>query len=146
LLSLISCSSSRHRLPHQLKSHKPTGAELAQVPAWSRQDLNFFLHGSMSTEFVPEIVMRSFMRTYPDLFPSADFSNLGLIADPDFGWPVGFSRSPVPHLAGLSSVGVNCAACHCGEVNVSGSDPLRVLGMTSHFDAEAFYGAVTVAT
>jgi hypothetical protein len=25
-----------------------------QVPSWSKDDLNFFLHGSMSTEVVPE--------------------------------------------------------------------------------------------
>src|SRR5438067_8246294 len=138
----LSCSSHRH----QISSHKPTGAELAQVPNWTHQDLNFFLHGSMSTEFVPELVLRAFIRTYPDLFPNADLSYLGLIADPAFGWPVGFSRRPVPHLAGLSAVGINCAACHCDELNGSDTAPIRILGVTSHFDAGAFYGATTVAT
>src|SRR5439155_378553 len=53
----------------------------------------------------------------------------------------------VPHLAGLTSVGINCAACHVGEISSSsGAAPVRVLGMTSHFDAEAFFGAITVAT
>src|SRR6185503_13628846 len=46
----------------------------------------------------------------------------------------------------LPSLGVNCASCHVGEVK-AGPDaaPVRVLGMTSLFDAEAFFGAVTVA-
>ena len=120
---------------------------MAQVPAWSRGDLDFFLHGSMSTEVAPEAVLRAFIRIYPDLFPSKDLSHLGLIPDPEFGWPVGFSRSQVPHLGGLPAVGVNCASCHVADVVAAeGGAPVRVLGATSHFDAEAFFGAVIVAT
>jgi len=117
------------------------------VPTWSRLDLDFFLHGSMSTEMVPEAVLRAFISSYRDLFPSPDLSNFGLIPDPAFGWPVGLSRGPVPHLGGLPAVGANCAACHVGEITSSpGAPPVRVLGMTSLFDAEAFFGAVIVAT
>jgi hypothetical protein len=61
----------------------------AQAPQWSKSDLDFFLHGSMSTEMVPEAVLRAFIATYPDLFPSKDLSHLGLIPDEEFGWPVG---------------------------------------------------------
>lgn len=120
---------------------------MAQVPTWSRADLDFFLHGSMSTEVVPETVLRAFMRAYPDLFPSTDLSHLGAIPDNQFGWPVGFSRKRVPHLGGLSAVGVNCAVCHVGEViPAAGGAPMRVLGVTSHFDAEAFFGSVILST
>jgi len=102
---------------------------------------------SMSTEVVPEVVLRAFIRIYPDLFPTKDLSHLGLIPDPAFGWPIGFSRGQVPHLGGLSAVGVNCAVCHAGEItSAAGGEPVRVLGMTSHFDAEAYFGAVVVAT
>src|SRR5437879_5457203 len=81
-----------------------------QVPSWSKDDLNFFLHGSMSTEVVPESVLRAFVKTYPDLFPTSDLSHLGLIPDPEFGWPIGFSRkTKVEHLGGLSAIGINCA-------------------------------------
>src|SRR6476646_7325701 len=52
-----------------------------QVPSWSKDDLNFFLHGSMSTEVVPESVLRAFIKTYPDLFPSWDLTHLGMIPD-----------------------------------------------------------------
>src|SRR5262249_4963731 len=106
-----------------------------------------FLHGSMSTEFVPETVLRAFMRTYPDLFPKQDISHLGVIPDPAFGWPVGFSRRKVPHLGGLSSVGVNCASCHVGEITPANNGPSeRVLGMTAQFDVEAFFGVVLIST
>src|SRR5262249_44917082 len=60
---------------------------------------------------------------------------------------VGFSRRKVAHLGGLSAVGLNCASCHVGEVRPAGGGAsVRVLGMTGQFDAEAFFGAVIVAT
>src|SRR4051812_27251072 len=118
----------------------------AQVSSWSKDDMDFFLHGSMSTEVVPETVLRAFIKTYPDLFPKGDLSYLGLIPDPEFGWPIGFSRKNVPHLGGLSAVGVNCASCHVAQITAKDSDkPVRLLGVNSHFDAEAYFGAVTVA-
>lgn len=118
-----------------------------QVPTWSKDDLNFFLHGSMSTEVVPEAVLRAFIKTYPDLFPSWDLSNLGLIPDPAFGWPIGFSRRNVRHLGNLSAVGINCASCHVAQLeSTSQSKPIEILGTTSHFDVEAFFGSVLVAT
>ena len=128
-------------------SRTKAGIDLAQVPKWSRADLDFFLHGSMSTEVVPERLLQTFLATYPDLFPNKDLSNFGFLPDAAAGLPIGVSRRDVPHLAGLSSIGINCAACHVGEINFrANAKPLRVLGMTSHFDAEAFFGAVAVAT
>jgi hypothetical protein len=144
---LTSCRAPTGEDHARQSAQTSAGVEMAQVPAWSRDDLNFFLHGSMSTEVVPETVLRAFIRAYPDLFPKEDLSNLGLISDPAFGWPVGFSRKEVPHLGGLSAVGVNCASCHVGEITPDGGGAnVRVLGMTSHFDAEAFFGAVIVST
>jgi cytochrome c5 len=101
----------------------------------------------MGTEVVPETMLRAFMRIYPDLFPTSDLSHLGMIPDAEFGWPVGLSRRPVPHLGGLSSVGVNCAVCHVGEVaSAPTAKPVRILGATSHVDAEAFLGSIIVST
>src|SRR3977135_3016853 len=91
---------------------KDTGIDTAQVRKWSADDLNFFLHGSMSTEVVPEPVLRAFIQTYPDLFHTQDLTHLGMIPDPDFGWPIGLSRKEVKHLGGLPALGLNCAACH----------------------------------
>jgi hypothetical protein len=118
-----------------------------QVPTWSKEDLNFFLHGSMSTEVVPESVLRAFIKTYPDLFPSWDLTHLGLIPDKDFGWPIGLSRKNVQHLGNLPAVGINCASCHVAQItSISSQDPIRILGVTSHFNVEGFYGSVLVAT
>src|ERR1017187_6195683 len=75
------------------------GIDLAQVPTWSHEDMDFFLHGSMSTEVVPERVLTAFMATYPDLFHGNDLSTFGLIPDAVGGWPIGISQREVPHLA-----------------------------------------------
>jgi hypothetical protein len=122
--------------------------DLAQVSKWSADDLDFFLHGSMSTEVVPERALRAFIKIYPDLFPAADLAYLGLIPDPQFGWPIGFSRkSEVKHLGGQPAVGINCASCHVAQINSSATkEPIRILGATSHFNVEAFFGAVLVST
>jgi hypothetical protein len=121
---------------------------LAQVPTWSGDDLNFFLHGSMGTEIFPEPVLRAFIRTYPELFPTSDLSHLGLISDHDFGWPIGFSRrTAVKHLGGLPAVGINCASCHVSRITSTTSDrPIRLLGTTSDFDVEALFGSILTAT
>ena len=51
------------------------------------------------------------------------------------------------HLGGLPALGLNCASCHVAEVrSPKGAAPVRVLGATAHFDAEAFFGSVIVAT
>jgi hypothetical protein len=126
---------------------KAVGIDTAQVPKWSSDDLKFFLHGSMSTEVVPEPVLRAFIKTYPDLFPTPDLSHLGLVADPDFGWPIGLSRKEVKHLGGMPSLGINCASCHFVQItSPESANPISVLGGTSHFNVEAFFGSVLLAT
>src|SRR2546423_8922734 len=120
----------------------------AQIPKWSADDLDFFFHGSMSTEVVPERVLRAFIKIYPDLFPASDLAYLGLISDPAFGWPIGFSRkTEVKHLGGLSAVGINCASCHVAQIHSSGAKELmRILRATSHFNVQAFFGSVLIST
>ena len=116
----------------------------------------------MSTEVVPESVLRAFIKTYPDLFPSSDLTHLGMIPDKEFGWPIGFSRKNIKHLGNLASIGINCASCHVAEVrsanggttsvssrtgqSPSRREPIRILGVTSHFNVEGFFGSVLVAT
>jgi hypothetical protein len=53
----------------------------------------------------------------------------------------------VAHLGGLPAVGINCASCHFVQLTSSRqSEPIRILGGTSHFNVEGFFGAVLVAT
>ncbi|HEY4330045.1 MAG TPA: hypothetical protein VGN88_09950 [Phycisphaerae bacterium] len=122
----------------------PTAAQ--QVPTWSNEDMQFYLHGSMSTEVIPETMLRAFIATYPDMFPSKDFSHIGAIPDTAFGWPVGFTRANPAHLASLPSVGINCAACHTAQISSPGMPDVRVLGTAAVFDAEAFFGSIVIST
>jgi hypothetical protein len=128
LFGLASCTTSKDQEYAPLPIPKTADPIHVQAPAWSSDDLEFFLHGSMSTESAPETMLRAFIRTYPDLFPKEDLSHFGLIPDTTFGWPVGFSRSQPKHLGGLPSVGLNRAACHVGEIQAApGGPPVRVL-------------------
>jgi hypothetical protein len=122
-------------------------AEREQVPTWTAQDMQFFLHGSMCAEVIPEDVLRAFIKTYPDLFATNDLTHLGLIADRGFCWPIGISRAEVKHLGGLPSLGINCASCHVAQItSKSLNGPIRILGATSHFDVEKFFGSILAAT
>jgi mono/diheme cytochrome c family protein len=145
-IAILAIAVGVHAASNQPSTAK-TGIDAAQIPKWSAEDLDFFLHGSMSTEVVPEPVLRAFIKIYPDLFPQQNLAYLGLIPDPKFGWPIGFSQRRVNHLGDLPALGVNCAACHVAEIHSSANAvPVRVLGATSHFDAEAFFGVVVVST
>jgi hypothetical protein len=125
-----------------------------QIEAWSHgssrgaagDDLEFFLHGTMSAEFIPERFLRAFESTYPDLFPGGDLSAYGATAERPEDLPPGFSRRVVPHLGGLPSLGINCAACHAGVVQEAPDrPPIRVLGRPSLFNIYAFFGAIAVS-
>src|SRR5438132_731634 len=83
---LVSCKSSDQEGPLPSNLVNLPRLDLTQVPTWSRGDLDFFLHGSMSTEMIPEDVLRAFIRTYPDLFPKRDLSNFGFLPDPASRW------------------------------------------------------------
>src|ERR1700737_1691963 len=76
LFFVLNCSAAET----EPAKKKPAAPGMAQVPTWSQDDLNFFLHGSMSTEVVPEPVLRAFIKAYPDLFPTNDLTHLVLIA------------------------------------------------------------------
>ncbi len=136
------------RLPAQAESPSAsTRLFREQAPDWSADDLEFFLHGSMGTEVVPELVLQAFRATFPDLFPGGDLTAFGLIGRREDESPIGVSRRSVPHLGGLRSIGINCASCHVTAiVPTDGGAPARILGVTSHFDAEAFFGAVAAGT
>jgi len=62
------------RLPIMAAEKNPAQPGMAQVPTWSRDDLNFFLHDSMGTEIFPEPVLRTFIKIYPELFPTSNLA------------------------------------------------------------------------
>src|SRR5262249_4529321 len=45
------------------------------------------------------------------------------------------------------SLGINCASCHLAQITSKSVDePFRILGATSHFDVEKFFGSILAAT
>src|SRR5438128_1761337 len=137
MFAFAACSTSVEQRSAPGMRAEPERGMVAQVPSWSADDMQFFLHGTMSTEVLPERVLRAFVRTYPDLYPHvdsprtsdvlrlapprADLTQFGLIPDPAFSWPIGVSRRPLAYLGGLSSIGINCASCHTAEIVAPGA-------------------------
>jgi mono/diheme cytochrome c family protein len=143
LVLLASCGGSGGKQP--TPEDLPIGLLPEQTPGWSADDREFFLHGSMGTEVVPEAFFAAWLTVFPELFPSPTLENFGAVPGVDGSLPVGFSRRRVAYLGGLPSVGINCASCHAARIEVPGAPPVLVLGNAAPFDAEAFFGSVVVA-
>src|SRR5579871_1283758 len=82
----------------------------------------------------------------------AHLDRFGLLPDPEseHGLPVGVTveRTTDTRFLGAPMVGVNCAACHVGEISRNGRS-LRILGAPNLFDIEGFFtdlGVSAVAT
>src|SRR2546427_478767 len=148
LAALLSDCSESSSITQPSARTAPYAVDPAQTGAWStaKDDLRFFLHGTMSSEFVPERVLKAFAAAYPDLYPGGDFSAYGVIVDPADDLPIGFTRRNVQHLGGQPSIGINCAVCHVGELRDARDHSLiRVIGRPSEFNIYAFFGAFSVA-
>jgi hypothetical protein len=137
VLTLAGCGTTPRTSEH--------GIDVRQTPTWSADDERVFFHGSMGNEFVPERMLRAFMRAYPELFPGGRLAAFGAVDEPGTSWPIGFSRRDVAHLGG-PSIGMNCAACHLGEFREAPDRaPVRVIGAPAAFDVYAFTGALAVS-
>lgn len=148
MLVLASCDKEEQRDSKEHKAQLPQHSQKEQqVPNWSKDDMEFYLHGSMGSEFLPLFAFEGFRATYPELFPKGDFTEFGLLEDKSSHIAVGITVGEPKHLAGMKAFGINCAACHTTELEPSdGGKPVRVLGVTGTFDAEAFYNSVILAT
>ncbi|MBI2921239.1 MAG: hypothetical protein HYY18_09175 [Planctomycetes bacterium] len=143
---LGSCGGAGDKEPEDAGTSLPYTLLPEQTAGWSDADLEFFLHGSMGTEVLPEAVLRAWAETEPGLFPTVTLTNFGAVAGRADGPPLGFSLRAVEHLGGLPSIGINCASCHAGQVErAGGGKGVTILGGPAAFDAEAFFGAVVVA-
>jgi hypothetical protein len=80
-----------------------------------------------------------------------NLARYGLLPDPgrDDGLPVGLTVASNPFTFGMDFVGVNCAACHVGELH-HGGKAVRVDGAPNMFNLQLFYSdaidAVMAAT
>ena len=101
-IAILAIAVGVHAASNQPSTPK-TGTDTAQIPKWSAEDLDFFLHGSMSTEVVPEPVLRAFIKIYPDLFPQQNLAYLGLIPDSEVrlaNWVFAKASKPSRRFAG----------------------------------------------
>lgn len=99
-----------------------------------------FYHLSMGSELIPLAWLQALDSGTSDKPFLDNMERFGLILDPDNvdGLPIGLTAavSKDARFAG-KMVGLNCAACHTGELIYKGKS-IRLEGASSLFDAEAF--------
>ncbi|MBV9908935.1 MAG: hypothetical protein JOY52_15405 [Hyphomicrobiales bacterium] len=112
-----------------------------------------FYHLSQGSEIMPWIVLTTVDVADPGSTKPfvENLGRYGLLPDPgrDDGLPVGLTVASNPFTFGMDFVGVNCAACHVGELHREGK-AVRVDGAPNMFNLQLFYSdaidAVMAAT
>ncbi|HEY1865109.1 MAG TPA: di-heme-cytochrome C peroxidase [Roseiarcus sp.] len=112
-----------------------------------------FYHLSQGSEIMPWILLTAVDVANPGSAKPfvENLGRYGLLPDPgrDDGLPVGLTVASNPFTFGMDFVGVNCAACHVGELH-HGGKAVRVDGAPNMFNLQLFYSdaidAVIAAT
>ena len=101
-----------------------------------------FYHLSQGSEILPWILLTAVDVAEPgsDKPFVENLERYGLLPDParDDGLPVGLTVSSNPFTFGMDFVGINCAACHVGELRHDGK-AVRVDGAPNMFNLQLFY-------
>jgi hypothetical protein len=101
-----------------------------------------FYHLSQGSEIMPWILLTAVDVADPrSAKPFVEnLGRYGLLPDPgrDDGLPVGLTVASNPFTFGMDFVGVNCAACHVGELRHDGK-ALRIDGAPNMFNLQLFY-------
>jgi hypothetical protein len=100
-----------------------------------------YYHLSQGSEILPWILLTAVDVADPgSAKPFVDnLERYGLLPDPARdGLPVGLTVSSNPFTFGMDFVGVNCAACHVGELR-HGGKAVRVDGAPNMFNLQLFY-------
>ena len=101
-----------------------------------------FYHLSQGSEIMPWILLTAVDVADPSSAKPfvENLGRYGLLPDPgrDDGLPVGLTVASNPFTFGMDFVGVNCAACHVGELRHDGK-AVRVDGAPNMFNLQLFY-------
>jgi hypothetical protein len=110
-----------------------------------------YYHLSQGSEIMPWMLLTAVDAADSDKPFVENLARYGLLPDPgrDDGLPVGLTVASNPFTFGMDFVGINCAACHVGELR-HGGKAVRVDGAPNMFNLQLFYsdaiGAVTATT
>ncbi len=138
---------------------KSSGGESAQPAAASIAPLAFengltgkdreaFYHLAEGSEVFPLDWLKVLKNVHTGTFFLDSVDRFGLLPDPENsdGLPVGLTAAPTRDLRFVGNmVGVNCAACHVGQITYNGR-AMRIDGATNMFDARAFFTELTDST
>src|SRR5271165_3339028 len=99
-----------------------------------------YYHLSQGSEIMPWIVLTAVDAADSTKPFVENLERYGLLPDPgrDDGLPVGLAVASNPFTFGMDFVGINCAACHVGELRHRGK-AVRVDGAPNMFNLQLFY-------
>ena len=102
-----------------------------------------FYHLSQGSEIMPWFVFTAIDAADSDKPFAENLKRYGLLPDPGRadGLPVGLTVASNPFTFGMDFVGVNCAACHVGELH-HGGKAVRIDGAPNMFNLQLFYSEV----
>ncbi len=72
-----------------------------------------------------------------------NLERFGFLPDPDSKWPIGMTEAQGE--LGIQMIGVNCAACHVGQIHYKGK-ALRIDGAPNQFAIEGFYESLVASS
>ncbi len=72
-----------------------------------------------------------------------NLERFGFVPDPDSKYPIGMSEAQGE--LGIRMIGVNCAACHVGQLHYKGK-ALRIDGAPNQFAIEGFYASLVASS
>ena len=99
-----------------------------------------FYHLSQGSEIMPWFIFTAIDAADSDKPFAENLKRYGLLPDPGRadGLPVGLTVASNPFTFGMDFVGVNCAACHVGELH-HGGKAVRIDGAPNMFNLQLFY-------
>ena len=99
-----------------------------------------FYHLSQGSEIMPWFWLAAIDAADSDKPFVENLKRYGLLPDPgrNDGLPVGLTVASNPFTFGMDFVGVNCAACHVGELH-HGGKAVRIDGAPNMFNLQLFY-------
>jgi hypothetical protein len=102
-----------------------------------------FYHLSQGSEIMPWFIFTAIDAADSDKPFAENLKRYGLLPDPGRadGLPVGLTVASNPFTFGMDFVGVNCAACHVGELH-HGGKAVRIDGAPNMFNLQLFYSDV----
>src|SRR5215216_995686 len=151
LASLLLCMAACIRIAKEeaASPSAPVGAVLG-VNGLATSERQKFYHLPEGSELYPYAWVKALVSSQTNRPFLENLERFGLIPDPQsqgnpYGLPVGITVAKRRGVGDIQMVGVNCSACHVGQLTYKGRE-FRVDGAPNLFDIQMFYAELADST